>query len=94
MKGGGTDAPEEDAEEEETRPSVSYDDMWAKTLLDGSDSSVIMTLLSFVGAVLVSFFHAEYHSYMSIIVVNSLWISDVVNDSHFLLMRAFLYTTG
>jgi hypothetical protein len=40
MKGGGTDAPEEDAEEEEeSRPSVSYDDMWAKTLLDGSDSS-------------------------------------------------------
>jgi len=46
MKGGGTDAPEEDAEEEEeTRPSVSYDDMWAKTLLDGSDSSVIVILL-------------------------------------------------
>lgn len=46
MKGGGTDAPEEDAEEEEeTRPSVSYDDMWAKTLLDGSDSSVILNLL-------------------------------------------------
>ena len=46
MKGGGTDAPEEDAEEEEeTRPSVSYDDMWAKTLLDGSDSSVIVNLL-------------------------------------------------
>ena len=44
MKGGGTDAPEEDAEEEEIRPSVSYDDMWAKALLDGSDSSVIITL--------------------------------------------------
>ncbi|KAG0603461.1 hypothetical protein M758_10G096300 [Ceratodon purpureus] len=40
MKGGGTDAPGDDSsEEEETRPSVSYDDMWAKTLLDGSDSS-------------------------------------------------------
>lgn len=40
MKGGGTDAPEDDAEEEEeARPSISYDDMWAKTLLDGSDSS-------------------------------------------------------
>lgn len=46
MKGGGTDAPEDDAEEEEeTRPSVSYDDMWAKTLLDGSDSSVSLILL-------------------------------------------------
>ena len=44
MKGGGTDAPGDDSsDEEETRPSVSYDDMWAKTLLDGSDSSVIMT---------------------------------------------------
>jgi hypothetical protein len=46
MKGGGTDAPDDGSsgEEEETRPSVSYDDMWAKTLLDGSDSSVIVTL--------------------------------------------------
>lgn len=47
MKGGGTDAPEDDAEEEEeARPSISYDDMWAKTLLDGSDSSVMMTTMT------------------------------------------------
>lgn len=70
MKGGGTDAPEEDAEEEEeTRPSVSYDDMWAKTLLDGSDSSVIVTLPRALQRWSLSFFLCKilvvYASYRS-----------------------------
>ncbi|CAK9198631.1 unnamed protein product [Sphagnum troendelagicum] len=40
LVGGGTDAPEEEEDEDEvepSRPSVTYDDMWAKTLLDASD---------------------------------------------------------
>lgn len=49
MKGGGTDAPEDSSsdEEEDARPSVTYDDMWAKTLLDGSDGSVNFTLINY-----------------------------------------------
>ncbi|KAL5188923.1 hypothetical protein HKD37_05G014260 [Glycine soja] len=37
LAGAGTDAPEVDEENMISRPSVSYDDMWAKTLLESSE---------------------------------------------------------
>ncbi|BAT72947.1 uncharacterized protein HKW66_Vig0015680 [Vigna angularis] len=37
LAGAGTDAPEVDEENMISRPSVSYDDMWAKTLLEPSE---------------------------------------------------------
>ncbi|KAI4353006.1 hypothetical protein L6164_007205 [Bauhinia variegata] len=37
LAGAGTDAPEVDDEHIISRPSVSYDDMWAKTLLESSE---------------------------------------------------------
>lgn len=37
LAGAGTDAPEVDEENIFARPSVSYDDMWAKTLLESSE---------------------------------------------------------
>ncbi|WVZ22953.1 hypothetical protein V8G54_001497 [Vigna mungo] len=37
LAGAGTDAPEVDEENMISRPSVSYDDMWAKTLLETSE---------------------------------------------------------
>lgn len=40
LGGGGTDAPEVEEEVVVTRESVSYDDMWAKTLLEASDREV------------------------------------------------------
>ncbi|CAN6454244.1 unnamed protein product [Victoria cruziana] len=38
LTGAGTDAPEVDEEIAISRPSVSYDDMWAKTLLETSEA--------------------------------------------------------
>lgn len=40
LAGAGTDAPEVDEENMISRPSVSYDDMWAKTLLESSELEV------------------------------------------------------
>lgn len=40
MAGAGTDAPEVDEENMISRPSVSYDDLWAKTLLESEEVEV------------------------------------------------------
>lgn len=42
LAGAGTDAPEVDEENMISRPSVSYDDMWAKTLLESSELEVMI----------------------------------------------------
>lgn len=39
LAGAGTDAP--DVEEIATRPSGTYDDMWAKTILESDEAEVI-----------------------------------------------------
>lgn len=40
LAGAGTDAPDVDEENIISRPSVSYDDMWAKTLLESTEMEV------------------------------------------------------
>lgn len=40
LAGAGTDAPDVDEENIISRPSVSYDDLWAKTLLETSELEV------------------------------------------------------
>lgn len=40
LAGAGTDAPDVDEENIFSRPSVSYDDMWAKTLLETTEVDV------------------------------------------------------
>lgn len=40
LAGAGTDAPEVDEENMISRPSVSYDDLWAKTLLESEEVEV------------------------------------------------------
>lgn len=50
LAGAGTDAPDVEEENIISRPSMSYDDMWAKTLLESSEMEVIILeymLLSF-----------------------------------------------
>jgi hypothetical protein len=41
----GTEAPDVEEENIISRPSVSYDDMWAKTLLESSELEVRVLLL-------------------------------------------------
>lgn len=40
LAGAGTDAPEVDEENMISRPSASYDDLWAKTLLESEEVEV------------------------------------------------------
>nr|GMC64211.1 putative ribonuclease H protein [Ipomoea batatas] len=40
LAGAGTDAPDVDEENVVSRPSMSYDDMWAKTLLETSEMEI------------------------------------------------------
>jgi hypothetical protein len=47
LAGAGTDAPEVDEENIISRPSVSYDDMWAKTLLETTELEVKIKLNPF-----------------------------------------------
>lgn len=41
LAGAGTDAPDVEEENIISRPSMSYDDMWAKTLLESSEMEVM-----------------------------------------------------
>jgi hypothetical protein len=47
LAGAGADAPEVDEENIISRPSVSYDDMWAKTLLETTELEVKIKLNPF-----------------------------------------------
>lgn len=44
LAGAGTDAPDVDDENIISRPSMSYDDMWAKTLLETAEVDVRLVL--------------------------------------------------
>ena len=44
LAGAGTDAPDVDEEHVTSRPSVTYDDMWAKTLLETYEAEVQLLL--------------------------------------------------
>lgn len=41
LAGAGTDAPDVEEENITSRPSVGYDDMWAKTLLQNYEAEVV-----------------------------------------------------
>lgn len=45
LAGAGTDAPDVEDENITARPSMSYDDMWAKTLLETTEMVRSLTLL-------------------------------------------------
>lgn len=50
LAGAGTDAPDVDEEEESItyRPSVTYEDMWAKTILEADEPDVMSTFSLFL----------------------------------------------
>lgn len=50
LAGAGTDAPDVDEEEENItyRPSVTYEDMWAKTILEADEPDVISSFAPFL----------------------------------------------
>jgi hypothetical protein len=55
LAGAGTDAPDVDEEEENItyRPSVTYEDMWAKTILEADEPDVMSTYSLFFRFILV-----------------------------------------